>query len=373
MVNIKEAIILNKAAPKEEVSFSFDKGQVNRIPYKERYKFDFLGLANQSLDKGQFTIGETVIFPDEDNEKSIFFLAVNSLVKVGLYFLVEKANKKSTVKYVQDELVKLRELPTETNEDKNAKIAAIFTKIKEISPEYVLVNLNEKENKNNAFLDAQIEGISCDINVIVLEVKPEQPQLQQVIEEEQDINLIIGEAHEEIKEAPVEEANDFIVFETKKKNLFQNIWTSFKKNAMVFFSFLIPSIGVTTFLLLSPLYANTNNKVLIIPFVITIVICFALYILMTYKCTSFSMLKKGKEKNTKRAIFYTINSIITLLGIGVGVVIYLLFKNYDSDLKGQTNNTFGIICCIIISLLMLTSCLYITPLFNKIKKLFKKK
>ena len=87
MIELTNAVILNKAAPREGISFTYDKGELISIPFERRYIFDFLALKNQSMDSGIFKIDDTVVFPDEDSEKSIFFLAINSLVKVGLCFL----------------------------------------------------------------------------------------------------------------------------------------------------------------------------------------------------------------------------------------------------------------------------------------------
>ena len=84
MVELKEGIILSKKAPKEPISFSYEKGTINYIPYEEIYKFNFLKLKDQALDKGELFIDGIKIYPDENNESSLFVLAVNSLIKVTL-------------------------------------------------------------------------------------------------------------------------------------------------------------------------------------------------------------------------------------------------------------------------------------------------
>ncbi len=378
MIELTEAIILNKNAPKEEVSFSLEKGDVVTIPYTERYKFELLALRNQSLDKGTFKIDDVVIFPDENNDKTIFFLAVNSLVKVGLCFLVEKTAKKQMVNNIQSELIKLRELPTETEEQKNEKIAAIFNKIAEFSPSYVLINLNEEVNKNNPELERQVNMYKSTLLIVELEVKP----IQHVSEEETTLieedeyemtSLNIGDGNAIQTYEKESSSNDFLVFGSEKDSFAKAMLITIKSNLMVFLSFLIPTIGVIAFVLLSPLYAQTSNKVLIIPFVITIVICFVLYMLMTYKCCSFHMLKNKKKKNRRMIMFVIINLIVTAIGAGFGILIYVLFKNFDSDLKEIKNNTIGIVIAILLFLILVTACLYLTPVINKIKAAFKKK
>ena len=391
MIELLEGIILSKGAPKEPVSFSLEKGKANFISLDETYKFNFLKLKNQALDKGTFKIDDITIFPNESDENSLFFLQVNSLVKIGLCFVVPKDQKKEKVKQVQQELITLRDLPLTTKEEENAKIAAIFAKIKEFLPSYILIDKNDEGNKDNEFLDEQINQYAEAINIIVLEQKPE-PKEEDVPTEEKEIETpTSGEKEEELYNDEIIDLNigevttskvekieyqsdkeDFIVF-TFTKNHGKDVFTTFKNNAMVFFSFLIPTIGVISFLLLSPLYMKTDNKVLVIPFSITIAVCFVLYLIMTIRCTGFYINKKDPFKKKKILIFNIWNFLITVLGVGLGVVIYILFKTFDTDLKALEGNTIGIVLSVIFGVILLTANFYSSILFNKIKKLFKKK
>ena len=391
MIELLEGIILSKGAPKEPVSFSLEKGKANFISLDETYKFNFLKLKNQALDKGTFKIDDITIFPNESDENSLFFLQVNSLVKIGLCFVVPKDQKKEKVKQVQQELITLRDLPLTTKEEENAKIAAIFAKIKEFLPSYILIDKNDDGNKDNEFLDEQINQYAEAINIIVLEQKPE-PKEEDIPAEEKEIETpTSGEKEEDLYNGEIIDLNigevttskvekieyqsdkeDFIVF-TFTKNRGKDVFTTFKNNAMVFFSFLIPAIGVISFLLLSPLYMKTDNKVLVIPFSITIAVCFVLYFIMTIRCTGFYINKKDPFKKKKILIFNIWNFLITVLGVGLGVVIYILFKTFDTDLKALEGNTIGIVLSVIFGLILLTANFYSSILFNKIKKLFKKK
>ena len=371
MIELKGGLILGKNAPKEEISFSYEKGQINRIPFEEKYKFAFLSLKDQALDKGEFFIDETKIYPNEDNEKTIFFLAVNSVIKLGLCFLVNKAEKKEKVKFVQDELITLRDHPMNTDNDKNLKIAAIFAKICALLPSYVLINLNDEANFGNAELDRQLELNKGALNLIVLDLKPVQKEEAKPIVEDDNYEMVdisIGAAPVQ----PVQKQKKQKVSSAKKgDNFFKRAWLALKENIMVFLAFVIPMIGVVAFILLSPLYAATSNKVLIIPFVITIVICFVLYMLMSYKCTDFGSLK-DKDANRERILFFTVNSVISLIGYGLGFLIYFLFKKFDTDLANSGNNVLGIVLSIVFYLILISSTIYInpllSPLINKIKK-----
>ena len=266
MIELKSAIILSKKAPKEEVSFSFDKGQINVIPFEELYKFEFVKLKDQSLDKGEFFIDETKIYPNEESEMTLFFLTVNSLIKFDLCFVVNKKDKKEKVKKVQDDLIALRDMPMTSDIEKNLKIAAIFDEIAKNSPSYVLVNTNEEVNQNNPELQRQLELHKDDFVIITLAKKPEEEK--EATKEDPEIEMIdlsIGEAttqstvKEKKKKGPKESAFNF---DKKENNFFKSLGKTIKNNLMVFLSFLIPMLGVVAFILLSPLYAQSDNKML---------------------------------------------------------------------------------------------------------------
>ena len=373
MIELKSAIILGKNAPKEEISFAYDKGIINQIDYSEKYKFTFLKLKDQALDKGEFFIDEVKIYPNEENEKTLFFLAVNSLIKFDLCFVVDKAQKKEKVKSVQDELIALREMPTSTESDKNLKIAAIFDKISLIFPSYLLLDYNDELNQNNTELVRQLDLRKDDYVIITLNKKSEEAKEDgQEDEEECEImDLSIGDAPSSQPQKSKKKKERFIDYSNKEGNFFKSLWKTLKNNIMVFLSFVIPTIGVIAFVLLAPLYSQSENKVLIIPFIITIVICFILYMLMTYKCTDFGSYK-DKEGNQERLYFFVINLLVTGIGYGLGFVIYILFKKFDTDISGLGNNALGIALSIVFIIILLTACLYIYPvlskLFNRIKK-----
>ena len=375
MIELKSAIILSKKAPKEEVSFSFDKGQINVIPFEELYKFEFVKLKDQSLDKGEFFIDETKIYPNEESEMTLFFLTVNSLIKFDLCFVVNKKDKKEKVKKVQDDLIALRDMPMTSDIEKNLKIAAIFDEIAKNSPSYVLVNTNEEVNQNNPELQRQLELHKDDFVIITLAKKPEEEK--EATKEEPEIEMIdlsIGEAttqstvKEKKKKGSKESAFNF---DKKENNFFKSLGKTIKNNLMVFLSFLIPMLGVVAFILLSPLYAQSDNKMLIIPFIITIVICFFLYMLMTYKCTDFGSFK-DKQANNERILFFVINTFVSLVGYGLGFLIYFLFKKFDTNISSSGSNPIGIAVSIVAALIMVSANLWIYPLFstliNKIKK-----
>ena len=404
MIELREGLILAKNAPKEPVSFSFDKGQLNLINYQNLYQFNFLGLKNQSLDKGTFIIDDVQVYPDvENNDKTIFFLAVNSLICLSLCFVVEKAQKKQRVQEVQNELIKLRDLPTEQEEDKQKKIVSIFETILNLKPSYVLYDFNNENNKQMGILPSFFEKYSQEMLIIALDTKPveevkEQPRRirtkEKAVNAEPEIELSIGEPIAVIEEPKgkekakkkvktksepqqktnTESGDDFLVFDVNNAhNFFKFFWHALKDNIMVYLSFVIPVVGVMSFCLLIPLYKDGDSKWLLIPFILTIVICFSLYILMTYKCTDYVTDSNDIDRGKKITTYMIINFLFAVLGTALGVGVYLLFKNFNSSFKNLPFDKLSLIAPIIIFVVMVTANLYVRFIGEKIAKLFKRK
>ena len=375
MIELKDGLILGKGSPKTEVSFNYEKGEINYVDYSSFYIYKFLKLRDQALDKGEFFIDGVKIYPNEDEEKTLFFLAVNSLVKVDLCFVVSKKEKKEKVQFVQEQLLELKNFPVNTENDKNLKIAAIFEKIATISPSYLLVDLNDEANGTNIELMNQLNKYKDALTIVVLSQKPKVVKEVKPIVEDEEVEMIdleIGDARPMLYEAEYRDDDEpLVVYDTKEKSFGKVLGETLKSNIMVFLAFIIPAIGVVAFSLLSPVYAKTNNAILLIPFIITIVVCFGLYMLMTYKCANFGSYKSKKE-NRKRLIFFIINTVVTLAGYGLGFLIYFLFKKFDVDIKEIADNKTGVILSIIMTVILITANLYVYPvisrLINKIKR-----
>ena len=376
MIELKGGLILGKSSPKKEVSFIYEKGEINYIDYSSFYIYKFLKLKDIALDKGEFFVDGIKIYPAEDEEKTLFFLAVNSLIKVNLCFVVDKKDKKEKVQFVQEQLLELKNFPVNTENDKNLKIAAIFEKIAAILPSYLLIDLNDESNGTSIELMNQLNKYKDVLTIVVLSQKPKVVKEEKPIVEDEEIEVIdleIGEERPMLYESDYRDSKDenLVVYGPKKNGFFKALGETLKTNIMVFLAFIIPAIGVIAFSLLSPLYAKTSNAILLIPFIITIIVCFGLYMLMTYKCANFGSYK-SKEENRKRIIFFIINFVTTAIGYGLGFLIYFLFKKFDVDIKEMSGNNVGIILSIVMSVILVTANLYvypvIHPLINKIKR-----
>ncbi len=377
MIELKGGLILGKSSPKKEVSFIYEKGEINYIDYSSFYIYKFLKLKDIALDKGEFFVDNIKIYPTEDEEKTLFFLAVNSIIKVDLCFVVDKKDKKEKVQFVQEQLLELKNFPVNTENDKNLKIAAIFDKIAAISPSYLLVDLNDEANGTSIELMNQLNKYKDVLTIVVLSQKPKVVKEEKPIVEDEEIEVIdleIGEERPMLYESDYRDSKDenLVVYGLKKNGFFKALGETLKTNIMVFLAFIIPAIGVIAFSLLSPLYAKTSNAILLIPFIITIIVCFGLYMLMTYKCANFGSYK-SKEENRKRIIFFIINFVTTAIGYGLGFLIYFLFKKFDVDIKGMPGNNVGIILSIVMSLVLVTANLYVYPVIHPLIYRIKKK
>ena len=366
MIELIDAAILSKSAPKEPCSFSFEKGQINYIDYSEAYKFNFLMLKNQSLDSGTFKIDDKVFYPQEDNDYSLFFITVNSLVRFHLCFVDETKNKKEHVKAVQEALVKLRDLPTNTDDDRDNKVIAIFDCVDSLKPSYLLLNLNESANEKELLIKSQLEKYQNELLIVVLDKKPfEVTEEAEMIGDDSDFEISIG-AEQASKEKKAVKNKPIVVQEKDGESFAKVFALMFKENAMVFLSFLAPALGVIAFSLLSPLYAQTN-KVLLIPFIITIVICFVLYMIMTYKCATF-------ETRKQLIAFAIINAISIIVAFGLSIGFYFLFLNFDNEIKAlNSKNVTGFVIAIILAVVLMAACLYVPPIVKGVLKVFKKK
>ena len=387
MIEVKDAVLSNYKAMKDPFSFVLNSGQLNIINASEKYKFDLLKLKNIGLEKGEFLIDGIKVFPNESEDQTLFFLAVNSLIKIGLCFVCKKEEKQQKVKDVQSKLVELRSLPTETEDDKQNKILQILQTSCSLSPSYMLIDYNDETNKTVNLSYQFLEQFVNDTVVVIMEKIPVGTQAttrttsksKNVDNDYFETSISIGEDTVLVEERPTQYQNeevedDFIQFDIENKNnFFKFFGKTFKNNAPVFLAFGVPVIGVIAFALLTPLYFNSSNKWLLIPFILTVVICFVLHLIMTFKCTMFVANKNDPLRVKKMLVYLSINSLVSLVGAALGVGIFLLFKNFDNDLKQTAFNKLYMIAPILLGLIMMTENLFVAYIGKAIIKLFKKR
>lgn len=362
MIEVIDAVIKTKTLSKGSCSFSYEKGQVNYIDYSEVYKFNILLLKNHSMDSGTIKIDGSTI----DDEQSLLIVTINSLVKIHIAFTQSERTKNEKLKKIQTELLKVNELPQEKDEDKLNKVEAIFDCVESLNAAYLLLDLNDPLMVPENFVKEQLEKHQNNLLIAVLNKSPYDPiDENSPISQKTALDLSIGKANEN-KETK-KPRNALNGFTKKSKDPFGKVFARmFKENAMVFFSFIAPALGVIAFSLLSPLYAQTN-KVLLIPFIITICICFVLYMIMTYKVAIFD--------NVQELIAYAIINIVSLgLAFGLSILFYFLFLNFDNEIKAlNSRNITGFTIAGLLTLVLMTAFIYIPLIMTGILKLFKKK
>ena len=283
--------------------------------------------------------------------------------------------------------MELRSLPTETEDDKQNKILQILQTSCSLSPSYMLIDYNDETNKTVNLSYQFLEQFVNDTVVVIMEKIPVGTQAttrttsksKNVDNDYFETSISIGEDTVLVEERPTQYQNeevedDFIQFDIENKNnFFKFFGKTFKNNAPVFLAFGVPVIGVIAFALLTPLYFNSSNKWLLIPFILTVVICFVLHLIMTFKCTMFVANKNDPLRVRKMLVYLLINSLVSLVGAALGVGIFLLFKNFDNDLKQTAFNKLYMIAPILLGLIMMTENLFVAYIGKAIIKLFKKR
>ncbi|MCQ3035438.1 MAG: hypothetical protein MJ248_04430, partial [Bacilli bacterium] len=150
---------------------------------------NFLLLRNQALDKGSFVVNGKTIVPLENPDNSLFLLAVNSQnISMSACFELTKDRKKEDIKNIQQELIALRDLPLNTNNDKLAKLDKIFTILEQHQAAYVLINKGNDINKSNLnLIELVLVDHSSDLTIITLDSKD---SVKQVNAEQDELDPI---------------------------------------------------------------------------------------------------------------------------------------------------------------------------------------
>ena len=365
MVEVIDAVIKTKTTTKGPFSFSYEKGQVNYIDYSEIYKFNILLLKNQNLASGTLKIDDES-FLDDNEKRSLFIITVNCLATFHLAFIERNEKKFARVKAIQEALIKTRDLPMNTDEEKKDKVTKILECATSLKPSYILFDFNNELVVPENFIKELLEQYQNQFIIVALNKKTyDSISEEDEISKKSDLDLSIGERNEQMESKPTRSSPMF--YKQNSKDPFGKVFGKmFKDNVMVFLSFIAPALGVLAFSLLSPLYAQTN-KVLLIPFIITICICFVLFMIMTYKCAIF--------ENKQQLIAYgLINFGSITTAFGLSILFYYLFLNFDNEIKAlNSKNLLGFVTASIFFVILVTAFLYIPPFVNWVLNLFKKK
>lgn len=205
MLKILNACISN--SKKDEITnIEFDLG-IHQIKYDDRKIFNFLNLKNQYLTSGTFSIDDLKIIDDNDKTSRLMAFKINSKVfSVLCVFELSDEFKKEGFNNFKKDLIALKNLPLETNEEKIEKIKSIDNCIKAAKPIYITIDLNDETNSLQK--DIILEEIkTIEVNyVFVLETLINKETLKEDIIEAEIENDIHNFATGTFSTLPVIEA-----------------------------------------------------------------------------------------------------------------------------------------------------------------------
>ena len=395
MIVLKDLVIKGN---KEPINLSFNNG-INEILHKDRYLYKFLRLKDQAIDSGELLING-VSFSTNQKDKSLFVLAINSQVFcLSICVITKQEEKDNVVKQIQDDLVKLRDLPIVTLNEQKEKIDKITETISKYELGYVLIDENNEVNQDHiSLINASIDKYKEDITFIYLkeegitEVKPNPVEATNNVTEEKQEPKVIHEdllANEDIYEFTVgayspSEAPKVIPNpkrtehkeKEKKSSNKSSEWLALlkptlKDNWISLLLFML-EIAFTVILSIVGPYLVSTEGATFASVIIIILLVFCVFASMFISSTIVSIIDK-KEKDTILKFRILLVSLLTmsLVGIGIGYLLFIIFKNTNFLLKQEKWQDSFLILSIFISIIGLVVpfiAKYIHLLAKKIKK-----
>lgn len=395
MIVLKDLVIKGN---KEPINLSFNNG-INEILHKDRYLYKFLRLKDQAIDSGELLINGAS-FSSSQKDKSLFVLAINSQVFcLSICVITKQEEKDNVVKQIQDDLVLLRDLPIVTHSEQKEKIDKITETISKYELGYVLIDENNEVNQDHiSLINASIDKYKEDITFIYLkevgitEVKPNPVVVTSNVTEEKKEPKVIYEdllANEDIYEFTVgayspSEAPKVIPNpkrkehkeKEKKSTNKSSEWLvllkpTLKDNWISLLLFML-EIAFTVILSIVGPYLVSTEGATFASVIIIILLVFCVFASMFISSTIVSIIDK-KEKDTTLKYRILLVSLLTmsLVGIGIGYLLFIIFKNTNFLIKQEKwQDSFLIlsIFIVVIGLVVPFIAKYIHLLAKKIKK-----
>lgn len=416
MVELIEAKILDKLAPKEPVTLTFGNS-LNEISYEKRYIFNFLLLKNQALDSGEFIVNDKTIYPNDNGDFSLFLLAVNSQnICLSCVFSSLSEDKDLLVKSVQEQLCLLRELPLINEEQKYFKIHKIFETLLNFNPAYILIDKGNDINKSSIqLINKAIFEYSYKMTIITLDANnnvdsssnnafsnlfnsknKEETNYNSItnsnVDDEEDNNFDFIEVDgndSTIRKAkqkavrPInkkvkskEPVNKYLPEEKEKKIIdFNYIAKLFKKEWTSFLFIIYGTLSTIFFVLIVPYqFSLENNALLSTVFLLGSILCFVVNFLIISSLFSFMDKIPYSKKRTNYSLTFTLISIV--LGALLAVGLLFLLKSKDILVVNENYQNVFLIPGIIISIIILIIPFFMYPIRQlsvKLKALFPSK
>lgn len=395
MIVLKDLVIKGN---KEPINLSFNNG-INEILHKDRYLYKFLRLKDQAIDSGELLING-VSFSSNQKDKSLFVLAINSQVFcLSICVITKQEEKDNVVKQIQDDLVSLRDLPIVTTNEQKEKIDKITETISKYELGYVLIDENNEVNQDHiSLINASVDKYKEDITFIylkeegIIEVKPNPVVATSNVAEEKQAPKVIHEdllANEDIYEFTVgayspSEAPKVIPNpkrkerkeKEKKSTNKSSEWLALlkptlKDNWISLLLFML-EIAFTVILSIVGPYLVSTEGASFASVIIIILLVFCVFASMFISSTIVSIIdKKEKDTNLKFRILLVSLLIMSLVGIGIGYLLFIIFKNTNfliKQEKWQDSYLILSIFIVVIGLIVPFIAKYIHLLAKKIKK-----
>lgn len=364
MIAFNNVIFKNKLFGKDEkYSSTFETG-LHEITDKKLY--NFLSFKTPYIIEGEFAINDEVISFEEESQTSFFAININSTSGVlCACFKVSSDKKKDKLIRIREQLVGLRELVPTSIEEHKDKIIKILSIIKDEEVIYVLINGDDKTNKEKLSIikecldDDLLVFIYNDPSLITNKPKPILVKKEEVVEatlqdnEDLTITTIINE--NDLKNTKTFYIYDDGFLSFKKEDNSGLSFISFLKNNIKSFLFVfLPVLCLTATSLFLPFYFAKENYLVGAFLLIGFSISTVLYFMFEYSI--FDFLRHDNDVDHKRKLIFSIigHYLFSIFGLGIGVSLFYLmtFVNKSFDKADISINLFilSFICALIVAL-----------------------
>lgn len=383
MIELKNIKISTK---NDDTSFdeSFNNG-IHYLDYEKEKLFRFLLLKDQFVEDGTFLINEWQFFPrDILNKQTLTALKINSaVIDVVITFISSKKEQKKTLEDLQNGLFTLKDLPLESDEEKEFKIRRIFEIIKNFNIGYVMLDLNDDVNiVHRKLIEKIIAEFQQNLTIIILNRAP-----LLALAPVDDINVTVESSGSESSSCGVDnqlnesdssvqtEIKDEVIKHNKKKfkdYLAVKILKDFTSSYILIALECLFSIFA---LLLCPYFFNNDNIAWGIVLIIISVFGIFANLLFSFSNEKFLLKRYFNEPkaNYINVIFLT---LFNLIGAGLAYLLVFIFKTFNMVIESEKYiSSFYIPSIIVASLIIIFAILspyiyrFVIFFQNKFKKL----
>lgn len=364
----------------KQESLVFPHG-ITRLSIDDKGVFNTLLVRNQNFYNLELQINGKTILPSENDDHSIFMLAVNSLnLHFQACFVLKKDEREKRIEDIQARLLTLKELPLDEYRERRAKIQKILHVLEEEGVAYILLDENIEENRRYKYIyEPEIEKVTSYPIIILTQDKTAKitPVVSVATPKGEKAAITQTTVVPENKNSEVS-----LVDFSKVKNLTSinaHDKTDFKSNLNIHLHLLKKNIGV--FLLQALIVAFTSFLYGYIittftdqnAFLYVLLLIAAMVVPFFVVISVFDFLDRGEDEQVM--IYYRmtlrISEICIITGIGLGLVIFHLLAKNNIFLESANVKTISYLFPVLMNIPLI-----LVPIFarqirkgiNKIKK-----